>query len=281
MNVPVPGPGAIAARRPIPQLSPDQRHPLERLGHVQRAHPRRQTPLHPRPAVRRQLDLVAFDRRCLRSRHDLERNEYSAKCLRPRAGKSQLEFRSPPTSGRELHLSIPVCQKARRLDPRSARRLASRWQFHRPIRRALHREHLQRPGQHRLRSRPAPQQLGQSQQRPQEPARVVRYLSLLAARALYLRHRASQRRHRTRPPANSTSRCKKTSASAKLPSSSSAPKPTTFSITRTSTFPIAPPSPRTSAASLARKIRVNCNSHSSCYSRPDWPSSCSLIRTHE
>ena len=51
-------------RRPPPHsaVEPDQRHPLERLGHLSRAHASRQTPLYPRPAVRRQLDLVAFDR---------------------------------------------------------------------------------------------------------------------------------------------------------------------------------------------------------------------------
>ena len=101
----------------------------------------------------------------------------------------------------------------------------------------------------------------ESERRAQDTSAMVRYVRLFFAGALHLRERASKRRDRTWHCRSSISRFRKKCRLSEALSYSFAPKPTTFSITPTSTSRTERRSLRTSAAFPARRTLGNFNLH--------------------
>ena len=181
MNVPLPGPGAIAARRPIPQLS--QFNTIRWDGWatynaLTLAAKRRFTSIR---AGNLMFDANwtwshsiddASDPGTTLNETNLPQNVYD---MAAEKASSSFDHRQrfvvsfvyqlpTPSTPRSSSLQTPLTKMTRA----SARPLAGRRELHRAIGRAVHREYFERPGQYRIRTRPASQHLGQPECRSQD-----------------------------------------------------------------------------------------------------------------
>ena len=184
LNVPLPGPGAIAARRPIPQLSQinDIRwngwatyHALT-LG-----------------AKRRFTKGLMFDANWTWSHSIDDASDPGATLNEANLPQNVYDLAAEKASSSFDHRHRVVVSFIYQLPLPDGRRgwmhallgrMAGRREFHGAVGRAVHREHLQRSGQYRRRPGAAPQHFGQSERRPEDAAAMVQYVGVLAAGAV-------------------------------------------------------------------------------------------------
>jgi len=191
LNVPLPGSGAIAQRRPIPQMS--QFNTIRWDGWAK---------YHALTAAvkRRFAKGLTFDANWTWSHSiddasdpgttlnetNLPQNVYDMA-----TDKASSSFDHPAPRRHELRLSISAASEFARLGAAALRRLADRRLFHGTIRGAVYSEHRERSSQHRARSGAEAKCFGRSQPWPETSVSMVRHVCILASCPVQLWKRAA------------------------------------------------------------------------------------------
>ena len=183
LNVPLPGPGDIASRRPIPQLS--QFNTIRWDGWA--------TYHALAVGLKRRLSRgLTFDANWTWSHSIDDASDPGATLNEANLPQDVYDRSSEKASSSFDHrhravislvYQIPAPAKTP-MDTGAAGPMADGKLLHGAIGSAVHRQHRERSGQYRRRSGPAPQRLGRSEQRSADAAAMVQYVGVLAARAL-------------------------------------------------------------------------------------------------
>ncbi len=196
LNVPLPGPGTIADRRLIPQMSQIsdirwngwalyQAFTLDAKRHFAKG-----LMFDANWTWSHSLD-DASDPGATLNETNLPQNVYD---LGAEKASSSFDHRH-----RLVITSIyqlPVCGQHPWMGADAVRTMADGRRFHGAVRRAVHRQYFERSGQHRSRPGAAPQHFRRPEHRTENASTMVRHLGLHFAGAIRLRQRAAKRRHR-------------------------------------------------------------------------------------